>query len=202
MDVHKLNIVLLPDDATRTEALARARMLPPELRDAYRLGNQAEPHLTLYQAAFAEASVPDLARLVTGFGEEFRAPAVTFDFCRSYRGFLFWMTSTADKPALVSLQERVIASAVRWWTPTSVPHGLTDDEARHWRACGYHLVGESFLPHITLGKFESDDKALSAAFAIPLGAWRATLGTLALATVGESGQASTILASCPLKKGS
>lgn len=191
-----VGLVLVPDAATITAAYRLASRLVADGAESVLAGG-ALPHVTLTQCALRDAPRARLIALIDRLEERVRTLRIPLGPLTVFGGgFVFWCVEP-ESPARGVLQaahQDALALADGVLDPVAnaaIVEGtakLTGDDpvlVAHARRYGYAFVGESYLPHITLG-FDSR-LAAGAAFAEPVHVHEMRVERVALVRLGRYG---------------
>lgn len=147
-------ILLIPDEETRQRASVLASRLAPEA--AHRVAAH-QVHLTLYQARFENLPLERVMRLLETmrmgfFGADDPGLDFHMNFVASYnKQYLFWNAQNTSRLALAHEASLSLAPFIKKSSGEELVdmNSLTDEE-RNIRNYGHSLIGDRFLPHITL----------------------------------------------------
>ena len=180
----RLGIIIVPDKGTTR----MATKLALELTAGGAEFLVRTPHLALYHATFNAVPVNVLADIISELdvlrNQVFRLEQVTV----YGRKFLFWNVKNDKRLQLAHEKALKIARYVdRDTRPLATDEGLVlgNKERSNLRRYGYPLVGEAYLPHVTLAYNStgfSFDKEVIAAVGWPL-----TVVSVTLARIGRYG---------------
>jgi len=191
-----VGLVLVPDAATITAAYRLASRLVADGAESVLAGG-ALPHVTLTQCALRDAPRARLIALIDRLEERVRTLRIPLGPLTVFGGgFVFWCVEP-ESPARGVLQaahQDALALADGVLDPVAnaaIVEGtanLTGEDpvlVAHARRYGYAFVGESYLPHITLG-FDSR-VAAGAALAEPGHVHEMRVERVALVQLGRYG---------------
>lgn len=158
-----LNIIYLPDEATRNKAIEISRKVSSQLPTEFTLGQDRYPHITIYQARFPNKNIGQLKKIIDEIAHKTRLFEI--EMCpfaiNVVRGFVWWNCIKTDDLARTHLET---ISRVNPLREGLVPEGLktypaTEGDKKDIKNYGSLLVGEHYFPHITITRLKnSEDK--------------------------------------------
>ncbi len=158
-----VGVALLPDAETTNALVAFSRRWagvidPPVLGKSTNL-----PHLSLYQLPVRDPQ--EFADTLRVYCAEAVGPAVMGVLRYQPVGWLF--ADVERRPVMLSLQREIVERVshlldTSQLKPVGKLAGYSADERDHYLRFGYRYIGESFRPHVTLGRSLSDSLSLPA----------------------------------------
>jgi 2'-5' RNA ligase len=154
----RINVALKPPQDVTTRLRELAEDLLPAAGALFRTGDRGTiPHLTLYMGEFEPADVAILLQRITSIPPG--AATVTCDAqAISCTAGGYVEVAYAKSEALIRAQASVAGSVCDVALPVCMPSHVTptDDQRRNLEEYRYELVGDSFRPHVTLGRLAAD----------------------------------------------
>ena len=150
-----LNIIYLPDEATRNKAIELAAKVSSKLPVEFILGQGTIPHITIYQAMFPNKNIEKVKQIIkeiTGKTHSFEIEMGPF-WINAVRGFVWWNCLKTDQ--LSEIHWNFIRGI------NSLREGLIPDSLKAYRIEGEKdkmeienygslFAGERYTPHLTL----------------------------------------------------
>lgn len=156
----KYNLALIPQ-TKNDEAVSLARKFSG-IADKYLLGENSNPHVTLYQFEIEEKEVDDIWARVS---EEWEEKPITLEFnkfsCITFDNFTYWVSLLPDQDAILRKMHSNIADMIRMPVKKSFdPHmTLISSKNKDYEkevqklSPSYHTITDTFV--LCLGR--SDD---------------------------------------------
>jgi 2'-5' RNA ligase len=154
----RINVALQPPDDVTARLTRLAEDLLPAADAVFRTGDQGSiPHLTLYMGEFEPADVPVVLKRISS------VPSSTVVISCDAQGITctaggYLEIAYAKTEALTRAQATVAGTVRDLAQPVAMPRHVTptEDQQRNLEAYRYELVGDSFRPHVTLGRLATD----------------------------------------------
>lgn len=198
-----LNIIYLPDEATRNKAIELSRKILSDLPVEFILGQGTIPHITIYQASFPTRNLQRVKEIVKEISSEIEPFQVEMGpfFVNVVRGFVWWNCIKSDQlvrvhwktiDSLNPLREGLIPATLK-------NYPATEEEEMELKNYGAFLMGKRYPPHITLTRLKNpeDEKRV---FKI-LGKEERSVFTadkIAIGLMGDHGTVTEIIEEFPL----
>ena len=150
----RINVALKPPDDVTTRLVSLAQDLLPAGRTLSRIGDLGSlPHLTLYMAEFQPQDVGAVQKRITAIAPDLTAAACDAQGISCTAGG-YLEIAYAKSAALVRMQQVIARSVQDLALPVAMPAHVTPtaDQRRNLEIYRYELMGDSFRPHVTLGR--------------------------------------------------
>ena len=173
----RVNVALKPPRDVTEQLVQLAEDLLPAAHSVFRTGDHHSiPHLTLYMGVFRPQDVEIVLRRIASV-----PPGAATVSCAAQAISVTaggYLEVGYAKSAELGRAQLAVAGAVRDLAqPVAMPGHVTptDDQRRNLTRYRYELVGDSFRPHVTLGRLAADasvalhDRPLAALSFVPDG---------------------------------
>lgn len=200
-----LNIVFLPDEATREKAIEMSRKVAENLPVEFVLGQGTIPHITIYQAMFPNKNLGKVKGIIRDLASKmgpFQVEMGQF-WVNAVRGFVWWNCLKTDQ--LSEIHWKFIKET------NNLREGLIPDSLKAYRIKGEQdkmeiknygalFAGARYTPHLTITALKNPDDEQKA-YEI-LGKEKESLFTvdkISLGSLGPYGTVTGIIEEFPIR---
>ena len=205
MDSQSVNVIILPDEATKEKAVNLGKILAENFEADYTIADSRFiPHITIYQAQYPTKNYPLIKENISNIVKELKPFKVRVDFFGAHTTYIGWNIVKDKNLQQLHKKNLEILNPLR--EGLLLPHlspdfsGYTSGEkfsdSRYSdavRKYGAVSTGKMFWPHITIGKLKQAVEEENALKILPKTDSEFTVSELFIGKLGNYGTVTEIL---------